>query len=203
MIPMTSCVLAAALAAAALAFQPATSDAQGRVRGLVRLGGEYGGDKVAEFQYSDGSSPAVTAGGGVMLALGGAATLFSRDAHAVEAQASLGVKYRTIPPATNQDATWLRFPVEGLLFYRLPAGVRLGGGATVHLNNTLEASGEASNDRVEFKSSPGFIVQADYGRGSSVFDLRYTMLEYEIVGSSGGKIGASSVGVGFTYFFGR
>jgi hypothetical protein len=154
-----------------------SAQAQG-VRGLLRLGAEFGGDEVIGFTYSDGSTPEVTAGGGLLLSAGVAVRLIPLGAHALEGQLNAGVKYRTIPPATNQSANWLRFPVEALAFYRAPMGMRVGGGATVHLRNVLEASGATVNDRVEFQAKPGYVLQAEYIRGKISFDARYTILKY-------------------------
>ena len=196
-------VSALALAAAALPLVASSAHAQRRVRGVVRFAGEYGGDKVGQFQYSDGSTPDVIAGGGLLLTAGGAFALLTRGAHSVDAQVNLGLKYRTIPPASNQDATWLRFPLEGLLFYRTPVGVRLGAGATVHLRNVLAASGEVLNDRVEFENTPGLLLQAEYVRRNVAFDLRYTALQYEVSSGGSGTVDASSIGAGLSLFFGR
>ena len=177
------------------------SSAQRRVRGVVRIAGEYGGDKVGEFEYSDGSTPDVIAGGGLLITGGAAVTMLTRGAHSLDAQVNAGLKWRTIPPATNQDANWLRFPVEGLVFYRTPVGIRLGAGATVHLHNVLAASGAVLNDRVEFESTPGLLLQAEYVRRNVAFDLRYTAMEYSV--ADAGSIDASSIGVGLSFFFGR
>jgi hypothetical protein len=191
-----------AIAVAIVSLSPSTAAAQTRLQGVARLGLEYGGDEVVEFTYEDGSTPKVTAGGGLLLTLGGAAEVMRFGAHALDAQLNMGIKWRTIPAATNQDANWLRIPVEGLLFYHAPKGFRLGAGATVHLRNVLKSSGEVLNDRVEFKSTPGLLLQADYIRKNVAFDLRYTALEYEIERSAG-TIDASSIGLGFSFFFGR
>jgi len=200
---MTSApILALALATAAISIISAPANAQGRLRGLARVGLEYGGEKVLEFEYEDGSTPDVMAGGGLLLTVGGALGVWTRGAHAVDAQLSAGLKYRTIPPANNQEVTWLRFPVEGLLFYRLPNGVRLGAGATVHLRNRIEADGEALSGNVAFKNTPGLLLQAEYVRRNFGFDLRYTALEYEL-SSELGTVDASSIGVGLTFFFGK
>ena len=195
--------LAAALAAGLLILLSAPLHAQDRLRGLVRLGLEHGGERVIEFEYTDGSSPDVVAGGGLLLTGGAALRLADLGAHQVEAQLNAGIKYRTIPPATNQDATWLRFPVEGLLYYRAPAGLRLGAGAVVHLRNVLEASGAVLDDRVEFTNTPGLLFQAEYGRGDVTFDARYTALKYRIQGGGPERIDASSFGLGLSWFFRR
>ena len=143
-------VIALAVVTAALPLLSSSAGAQSRLRGAIRFGGDYGGDKVLQFEYEDGSTPDVIAGGGLLLTAGGALGVFTRGAHSVDAQVNLGLKYRTIPAATNQDVSWLRFPLEGLLYYRTPVGIRLGAGATVHLRNVMEASGAVLNSRVEF-----------------------------------------------------
>jgi hypothetical protein len=192
------------VATAAVSLLPSSASAQqSPLRGVLRLGVEYGGEKVVQFKYSDGSTPNVTAGGGLVLTAGAAAELFSRQAHSLEAQLNVGLKYRTIPPATNQDATWMRFPVEGLLFYRTPVGLRLGAGATVHLHNVLSSSGEVLNDRVEFGNKPGVLLQAEYVRRNVAFDLRYTAMEYEVTKGGTGTVDASNVGLGVSFFFGQ
>jgi hypothetical protein len=188
------------LVAVASASSPAA--AQGKVRGLVRLGGDFGGDPVLQFRYSNGTSPDVPAGGGLLLSGGAAMQLVGTERQALDLEASAGVKYRTIPPATNQNATWIRFPVEGLLMYRTPFGLRAGGGVAMHFGNVLEASGAALNDRIEFKSSPGFVVQSGYGFGKWALDVRYTGMKYEVSKGGSGTVNANSIGAGLSYAFG-
>ena len=194
--------IAALATATALALLPASSSAQSRLRGVGRLGLEYGGERVVQFQYDDGTTPDVTAGGGLLITGGGVIGLFTRGAHALDAQVNVGFKYRTIPPATNQEVTWLRFPLEGMLFYRTPVGLRLGAGATVHLHNVMSTSGEVLNGRLQFKNNPGFLMQAEYVRSNVAFDLRYTALQYEVESGGTGTVGASSIGAGLSFFFG-
>ena len=191
------------VALAVVLTTPASASAQSPLRGLLRIGGEYGGDEVVQFTYADGSSPKVTAGGGILASIGGVYEAFTAGAHGMDVQLAAGIKYRTIPAATNQDASWLRFPVDGLLFYRTPASIRIGGGATVHLRNVLQASGAVLNDRVEFRNTPGLLLQADYARGDVAFDLRYTAMTYEVERGGSGTVGASSIGGGLTFFLGR
>ena len=193
---------ALALVTASISLVPARASAQVAIHGIASLGLEYGGDKLGEFEYEDGSTPDVTAGGGLLLTLGAGAQVARFGRNALDAQVSAGLKWRTIPAATNQDANWLRIPVEGLLFFRAPAGFRVGAGATVHLQNAFKASGSVLNDKIEFKNTPGFLLQAEYIRKNLAFDLRYTMLDYEVE-SGGGKIDASSIGVGMSFLFGR
>jgi hypothetical protein len=180
-----------------------SGSAQGKLRGMMRLGADFGGEKVLQFQYSDGSTPEVTAGGGLVLSAGGALQAFKSGSHAMDAQINVGWKYRTIPKASNQEATWNRFPVEALLAYQTPIGLRLAGGATMHLGNVLEASGAALNSRVEFKNNPGFVLQTEYAMRKWSFDVRYTLMKYEVETGGSGTVNANSFGAGFSYLFGR
>ena len=177
--------------------------AQGRVYGIARLGGDMGGEKVLQFTYEDGSTPDVPAGAGILLSGGGVFQLYKAGSHALEAQATAGIKYRTIPEATNQTADWMRFPVEAMAFYRAPARWRFGAGVTTHLRNVLKASGEVVNGRVAFSSSPGAIVQAEYVFRTVAIDARYTALRYKLEDDPSESVDASSFGLGFSYFFGR
>jgi hypothetical protein len=176
--------------------------AQGKLRGTVRLGGDFGGDKVLQFQYSDGSTPDVPAGAGLLLTAGGALQALQFGRSAVDVQLNAGFKYRTIPPASNQSANWMRVPVEALVLYRARFGLRAGGGVAFHFANVLEASGAAANARVEFKNSPGVVLQTEYVRRRWAFDVRYTLMEYEVSSGGSGTVNANSFGAGFSYWFG-
>ena len=188
-----------AMAVMSTVTMASSAEAQGKLRGMARLGAEVGGEEVIQFQYADGSTPEVTAGGGLLVSAGAALELFN----SVDAQVNAGWKYRTIPKASNQEASWSRFPVEAVLFYRTPIGLRLGGGTTMHLANVLEASGEALNSRVEFKNNPGFVLQAEYVMRNFSFDVRYTLMKYEVESGGSGTVEANSLGAGFSILFGR
>ena len=195
--------LCAGMTALSLVVGVSSAEAQGRMQGLVRVGTDFGGDPVVQFQYSDGSSPDVEAGGGVLAAGGARMRLIGSVQQGLDVEGTVGVKYRTIPPASNQDATWIRFPVEGMLMYRTPFGLRAGGGVTMHYGNVLEASGAALNSRLEFKSTPGYVLQTAYGFGAKwALDVRYTALKYEVAKGGSGSVSANSLGAGLSYAFG-
>ena len=198
---MRKTILTLGLASLALVATAGAAEAQGRVRGMVRLGGDFGGDRMMELEYTDGSSPDVTAGGGILFSGGAAMQLLGTPRQALDFEASVGVKYRTIPEATNQSLTWMRFPVEGLLMYRSPVGLRAGAGMSMHLGNVLEADGAAANGRIEFKSTPGYVMQTGYGRGHWTVDVRYTLMKYEVAGFAD-KVNANSIGAGLGWSFG-
>jgi hypothetical protein len=91
-----------------------------------------------------------------------------------------------------------------MLFVRTPIGLRLGGGATVHLANALETSGDVLNSRVEFENTPGYLFQTEYVFASNIsVDVRYTLMKYKVVGDESSTVQANSVGAGFSVLFGR
>jgi len=191
-----------ASAVAALVLLSGQAFAQSRIRGTARVGADFGGDKVLQFKYSDGSTPDVVAGAGLSASIGGAAEIYKFGARALDAQLNLGVKYRTIPPAANQTASWVRFPVEGLLMYGASPALRVGGGATMHLGNVMEASGAAANAKVTFKAQPGFIAQTEWMLRRWSLDLRYTAMKYAVESGGSGDVNANSFGAGVSYWFG-
>lgn len=195
-------LIALVAAAATLPLFASPAHAQSGVKAAFRMGGDFGGEKVMEFEYEDGSTPDVKAGNGFLLTAGGVASLLTRAGHGVDAQVNVGLKYSTIPPANNQEVTWLRFPVEGILYYRTPKGIRLGAGTAVHLANSIKASGGVVNGSVDFKATPGLLLQAEYMHKNMAFDLRYTAMEYEVSKGGSGTVGASSFGAGFSFFIG-
>src|SRR5262245_40043166 len=173
--------------------------AQVKLHGVARLGGEFGGDEVLQFQYSDGTTPEVTAGGGLLLTGGGHLSI----SRLLDLQLMAGIKYRTIPEATNQSASWLRFPVEASVGISTPFGLRVRGGPVVHLANTLKAEGAAANARVEFETKPGVFGQIEYVfRDGLSFGLMCTALRYSVVGS-GESVNGNSIGGGCSFYFGK
>jgi hypothetical protein len=102
------------LAAVALSAVFISSSEAQKPRGFIRLGGDFGGDPVIQFVYSDGTTPDLEAGRGPW------SLPASRCSCPDRAAGDGGVKYTSIPPAGNQDASWLRYPLEGVLLYHLP-----------------------------------------------------------------------------------
>ena len=200
-------VVASAFAVATpVAAQQDSTSYSPRLRGQLRLAGEHGGEKVLEFEYEDGSTPDVIAGGGLSFTLGAAYRALETRAGGLDAQVAVGIKYRTIPEASNQSAEWKRYPLEGMLVFRSKRGFGVGAGATMHLGNALEVSGEVANAKLEFDNAPGVVVQAEYALKGVTFDARYTAMKYTLANAtsgSSGSIDASNIGIGVTLVFGR
>ena len=157
-----------------------------------KLGYDTGGDTLVTVIFTNGDQENIKANRGLFF---GAGVSIVNDAKDVETEISLSYKIDDIT-ASNGDVTWSRWPLDLLVFYRLPS-VRLGGGATYHLNPDFSGSGVASGLNVNFKSSLGYILQADYRINEKTnIGLRYTFLDYELEGSS---IKAHSNGIGIVF----
>ncbi len=174
-----ACLVASqAASAASLAFQ---------------LGFDAGGDTLATAFYTDGDDADIKAGQLFHLAAG----VVQPVSEQMEFQGTLGWKFDSAA-ADNGDISFDRFPLEGLLFFRNDR-FRLGGGAALHLNPTLEGSGAASGlGTIEFDDALGFVAQIDMFIAPQVnIGLRATFIEYETtVGSV--TVDGNSVGLVFT-----
>ena len=94
--------------------------------------------------------------------------------------------------------TWSRWPIDALLFYRLPS-MRLGGGLTYHINPELTGSGVVGNVFDKFDNALGFILQADYSISERHhIGVRYTGIEYKL-NTPGFQGTAKSNGLGLVF----
>src|SRR5712691_904247 len=180
-----------ALALVAAAVVPVASHAVD-VRPMLKAGFDFGGDKLITVIFADGSTKSINANEG--LYFGGGVSILS-DSKDIETEVSLSYKTTGIN-ASNGSVDWTRFPLEVLVFYRLPQ-FRLGGGLTYHLSPKLSGSGVTSVN-LTFDNSAGFVLQADYLLQKITVGLRYTSLEYKL---GGGSVKSDGVGVTFGISF--
>lgn len=159
------------------------------VRPMLKAGYDVGGDTVVTAVFTDGSTKSIKANEGFYF--GGGASILS-DSKDIETEVSLSYKFASIN-ASNGSIDWTRFPLDVLVFYRLPQ-FRLGGGLTYHLSPKLSGSGPAGNINTKFDDSLGYVLQADYLLQKITLGLRYTSLEYKVGGAS-----VKSDGVGITF----
>ncbi len=164
------------------------------VRPVVRIGIDFGGDKLAGATFTNGSTDTIKAGELIYLGAGLSVITDSKD---IEVEATLSYKNDSIN-ASNGKIDWTRFPLDALVFYRMPK-FRMGGGLTYHLSPKLSGSGVASNINGNFDDSLGFLLEGDYLVTQKVnVGLRYTNIKYKIGGAS---IDGSSIGITAGYRF--
>jgi hypothetical protein len=164
------------------------------VRPVVRIGFDFGGDKLAGATFTNGSSDTIKAG--ELLYLGGGLSVIT-DSKDIEVEVTLSYKNDSIN-ASNGKIDWTRYPLDALVFYRMPK-FRVGGGLTYHIGPKLSGSGVASNVNGNFDDSLGFLLEGDYLVTQKVnVGLRYTNIKYKTGGAS---IDGSSVGITAGYRF--
>lgn len=181
-IKMTGSKLSKALAVAALAVAAAipTVSQAAEARPVVKLGFDFGGDNLAGATFTNGSSESIKANG--LIYLGGGVSVINDDKD-IEVEVTLAYKNDSIN-ASNGSIDWTRYPLDMLVFYRMPK-FRVGGGLTYHLHPKLSGSGLASNVNGKFDDSLGYVLQADYLVTQKVsVGVRYTILDYKIGGTS-------------------
>ncbi len=180
---------AGALAVSVLVLPSYAAD----IRPMIKAGYDFGGETLVTVVFTDGSRDSIKANEGLFF--GGGASIVN-DTKDMEIELTLSYKFQTIT-ANNGDVDWTRWPLEALVFYRLPQ-VRVGGGLTYHLNPKLSGSGVVGGLDVKFQNALGFVLQADYRLTDRAnLGVRYTSLEYTVTG--GGAGAAKSNGIGITF----
>ncbi|HTF16255.1 MAG TPA: outer membrane beta-barrel protein [Burkholderiales bacterium] len=146
---------------------------------IVKGGFDFGGDTVVSVDLSGSggsSSKSVKAHQGGFVGLGASILM---DSRVLEAEVSLSYKFSSII-AQNADIDWTVFPLDALVFYRLP-NFRLGGGLTYHLDPTLKGRKAASSLNARYDDALGYVLQADYVLDKRFnFGVRYTSVDYKL-----------------------
>ena len=149
---------------------------------LLTGGLTYGGDKIAKIEYDNGDNVDIRGGGLLLIGVGG---LYRFDQN-WEAQLSLNYQFDRAN-AKNGDATFDRFPVDLLGFYRMGAH-RFGGGITYHMNPTFDSNFDIANgkQRIDFDDAVGAVIEYDYFFNDSIsLGARYVNIKYKSPDISG------------------
>lgn len=171
------------------------------VRFAGQFAAEFGGEKLIEVSYTDGSKSSIEAGNGLVGSLGAAWTVWNKAAHSLDLQPMVGIKYTTVQEASNGSLDMIRYPLDLLLAYsNKTLRSRLAGGLTYHVGNKLSGSGVVAVD-VPFKNSLGYFGQYEFFFGEAFsISLRYTAIRYEATVGSGAPINANNFGVGLGFY---
>ena len=181
------------VAAGTLAIAGATAQAA-EVRPFVKAGLDFGGDTLVTAVFVGGDREDVKANEGIY---GGGGVSVINDAGNLEYQFSLAYKFRTIS-ASNGDIDWSSWPLEALVFYRIPQW-RFGGGLAYHISPELDGSGVVGGLNVKYDNALGFVLQADYlFLRNFAAGVRYTSVKYE---PKGGGASAKTDGIGATFSY--
>jgi hypothetical protein len=166
---------------------------------------EFGGDKIVDVTYSDGSTSNIEAGRGLLLGGGLLFDLSSASPHRFEGQATLAIKWTGTKAASNGEVDWYRFPIELLGFYHNEEkNFRVGAGLTYQVGNEVKGTQAVAGAAMKFDNATGYVIEADYFVGqekNAVIGARYTGISYKAQTSDAATINGNSFGVNFNYFW--
>jgi long-subunit fatty acid transport protein len=193
---VSAVALALAAAYSGHAMAQTAPSATPSVKPFVGFGLTLGGDKLATAQYTNGDSASIHAGGLIQFQGG----LEFAVGSAMSVSASVGYHVDRAS-ADNGSLKFDRFPVELLAHYKLNDQWRVGAGVRLVNSATLGGSGVASIPDVEFDSTTGGVLQAEYmfSPKSSVV-IRGVSEKYKVKGFTGSTDG-SHFGVLLNYYF--
>ena len=141
---------------------------------IVEVGVHFGGDELIVDNYSNGGKDSSKAGNLFSFAMGGTKS-FSKN---IDGQLSIGIR-SDIVNSSNPEVTWIRYPLNAILFYR-KENYRIGLGLTTHLSPKLEGNGVASNISETYKDALGGLVEVNFNLNKTfLWGLRYTNIKNE------------------------
>jgi hypothetical protein len=163
-----------------------------KLQGVFGLGLTFGGDTLAHFTMTDGSTRSLTAGGLFHFYGGGRYQFHPHGA----IQATLGYQASDVT-ASNGSASFSRFPFEVIGQYRANEKIQLGGGLRLATGASFSTSGAASSmtgPNTSLTANLGTVLEGDYfysEKGS--FALRFVSESFK--GPYGQTIDGSHIGL--------
>lgn len=166
----------------------------GRMSPLVDIGVGFGGDRLGTAQTSSNVEK-VRAGQFLSFALG--ATFPIANDGDIEAQTSIGYFFDTVE-ANKGELSFIRYPIEAVVFKSITPKWRTGAGLTYHFNPRRNCTIPGCEvETVKFKNAFGAVLEVDYvlsdggpaSRSQSDdtmhintiwLGLRYTRIEYQV-----------------------
>ncbi|GAB2540413.1 hypothetical protein [Rufibacter soli] len=149
---------------------PAPEKVYRPVRFLLSGAFEFGGDKVAETQFTNGETQSTRAGQGVSVHAGGQFAFPNLDRFLV--RATVGFKYVTTQ-ADNAHIRLSRIPLHLTANYMATDKIRLGAGIASHQSITFKTDGLGQDFKL--KGGTGAIFEVAYG----VVGISFTAMSYK------------------------
>ena len=167
----------------------------------MTLGAEFGGEKIVDVVYADGSRSDIEAGRGLFLSGGVVINLSETIPHTFETQLTAGFKFTSTKQASNGEVSFNRWPIELLTFYRnTERYFRFGGGVVYQVSNELKGTNAAANATASLKNATGLVLEVDWFVGAQhdlVVGARYTAISYQAQNSS--SVSGNSYGLVMTF----
>lgn len=145
-----------------------------RADSIIELGIHFGGDELIYHQYENGDKDTMKAGQRFSFDVGRLYHLTPQW----ETQLTFGVK-SDAKYDSNTEISWVRYPLNGLLFHRMSA-MRVGIGATYHFSPKLKGSGYAATNQESYEDALGALLELDVIQSRKfLWGVRITLIEYK------------------------
>ncbi len=166
------------------------------IRPVIGIGFTAGGDKLADADYTDGSTDSIRAGGLIQVHGG----LEFRVAPTVAIQATLGYHLDTTRAARNGGIEFSRWPVEALVLVDVAERFRLGAGVRHVSSSRVHERGDAGSGSYAVGSATGFVLEGEYRVLPSLgVKLRGVKETYKLSGKA--DVDGSHVGAFVNFYF--
>jgi hypothetical protein len=171
------------------------------IRPMIGMLGTFGGDKLADVVFTDGTTSAVTAGGLVQMYVGAD---IRPAGSPVSMLATVGY-HVSRAGGDNGDINFERIPFEFLgMFDAIPGQLRIGGGLRYDTNVNLNSSGVLDAPAVKFDDAVGGVLQAEWMTSPHLgIVARYVNIRYGFDAGDGtkGHVNGNHGGIGVNWYF--
>ncbi|MEQ1664392.1 MAG: hypothetical protein ABL927_03355, partial [Bdellovibrionales bacterium] len=162
---------------------------------------DFGGDRLIDVTYADGTHSKIDAGNGLLFGGGAIWDFYQKTDFNLQLQSNIAYKFQSVKEASNGNGSWDHIPFEVLGYYNhhtLP--IRAGVGLTYQFGNKFKGSGFLEPYTTKFKNTTGSIIDVDYKYEKYYFGLRATNIEYKSE-STGKSVSGNSIGLTFSMTF--
>lgn len=144
----------------------------------------FGGDTLAEVEFTDGSSDEIKAGSGLMFGLNFTKKIESDTQQPLFVKTGFNYIFDSIS-AENGDADFSRFPLEVSIGTQIKR-LQISAGATYHINPALDIEFDGlGSGKATAENAFGIILDATYiipmkkRQNDLIVGLKYTNIEYD------------------------
>jgi len=144
------------------------------------LGAGFGGDSIQEFEFDDGSTDSVDAGGGLFFGASVQSRVYQASDLPIDAKFGFSYMFDSVS-ASNGDASFSRFPIDLILMSQI-ANISFGAGMTYHLNPEYELDLDGSSGTLPFDDALGTKFELNYHFEQSPqtsMGIEYTSITYD------------------------
>lgn len=161
----------------------AVSASQLQADTFLRFGLDFGGEKLGELEFTDGTSDSLYAASGFYAELGFGHQTPVLENPNLETEISIGYKHDSTD-ASNLSISFSRFTTS-LTQYLKVGDLRFGAGVTGHFRNKLSVSSPRDSVDDMVNNSYGLSVVADYRYNNQLlFGIKAVSMDYENYGES-------------------